>query len=104
MACADGQITQTELRLPMLSKTVRYCESICMNITNPMLGPPGDLCKGVPFTSIHSHFAAISSYFLPLLTTRTIDSEQLRVMNAIENGAVVEEYLHEDYQPHVGTS
>ncbi|GFH12009.1 hypothetical protein HaLaN_07625 [Haematococcus lacustris] len=55
---------------------------------------------------------------MPLPSTRTIDSEQLRanaplarrraifaaanVTNAIDNGALCREYLHEDYQPHVG--
>ncbi|GFH14239.1 hypothetical protein HaLaN_10256 [Haematococcus lacustris] len=46
---------------------------------------------------------------VPLLTTRTIGDEQLRcgfaganATNATEVGALCSEYLHEDYQPHVG--
>ncbi|GFH31262.1 hypothetical protein HaLaN_30267 [Haematococcus lacustris] len=37
-----------------------------------------------------------------LLTTRTIDSAN--ATNATEIGALCSEYLHEDYQPHVGDS
>ncbi|GFH29097.1 hypothetical protein HaLaN_27701 [Haematococcus lacustris] len=39
---------------------------------------------------------------MPLHTTNAIDAAN--VTNAIENGAVLKEYLHEDYQPHVGTT
>ncbi|GFH09512.1 hypothetical protein HaLaN_04671 [Haematococcus lacustris] len=36
---------------------------------------------------------------IPLHTTNAIVAAN--VTNAIENGAVLKEYLHEDYQPHV---
>ncbi|GFH05619.1 hypothetical protein HaLaN_00116 [Haematococcus lacustris] len=36
---------------------------------------------------------------MPLHTTRTIAA---KVINGVKNGAVLNEYLHEDYQPHVG--